>query len=81
MEIHFTPEVQARIDEMAREMGRGSDELVQDVMVDFFDDLAFTKQTLERRYEDLASGRVKPVPGHEVFARIRAKSAARRATR
>ena len=35
----------------------------------------------ERRYDDLGSGRVKLVPGDEVFARLRAKSAARRAER
>ena len=39
------------------------------------------RQTLDRRYDDLESGRVKPVPGDEVIARLRAKSAAYRANR
>jgi len=44
-----------------------------------FDELAYTRQTLDRRYDDLESGRIKPISGGEVFARLRAKSAARRA--
>jgi hypothetical protein len=28
MEVHFTPEVQAKLDQMARESGRRSDELL-----------------------------------------------------
>jgi predicted transcriptional regulator len=79
MEVHFTPEVQAQLDQMARDTGRRSNELVENVVADFFEDFAFTRQTLDRRYDDLESGRVKPIPGEEVFARLRAKSAARRA--
>ena len=50
-------------------------------MTDFLDDIAFTRETLDRRYDDMEGGRVKPIPGEEVFARLRAKSAARRAER
>jgi predicted transcriptional regulator len=79
MEVHFTAEVQAKLEQMARDTGRRSDELVENVVTDFFEDFAFTRATLDRRYGDPESGRVKPIPGDEVFARIRAKSAARRA--
>ena len=79
MEVHFPPEVQAKLEQMARETGRRSDELVENVVTDFFDELTATRQTLDGRYDDLESGRVKPIPGNEVFARLRAKSAARRA--
>jgi predicted transcriptional regulator len=79
MEVHFKPEVQAKLDQMARDSGRPSDKVVENVVADFFGDLAFTRETLDRRYDDLESGRVKPIPGDEVFARLRSKSAARRA--
>ena len=79
MEVHFKPEVQAKRDQMARESGRPSDELVENVVADFFDDVATTRATLDRRYDDLERARVKPTAGDEVFARLRAKSAARRA--
>lgn len=81
MEVHFTPEVQAKLEQMARDTGRRSDELVENVVTDFFEDFAFTGETLDRRYDDLESGRVQPIPGDEVFARLRAKSTARRAER
>ena len=38
-------------------------------------------ERLDRRYDDLASGKVKLIPGDEVIARLRAKSAAHRASR
>ena len=79
MEVHFPPEVEAKLEQMARATGRRSDELVKNVVSDFFDDLTLTRETLDSRYDDLESGRVKPIPGEEVIARLRAKSAARRA--
>lgn len=79
MEVHFRPEVQAQLEQMARDTGRPSDELVENVVSDFFEDSVFARETVDRRYDDLESGRVKPIPGDEVFARLRAKSAARRA--
>ena len=79
MEVHFRPDVQAKLEQMARETGLPSEELVEDAVVGLFDELAYVRQTLDRRYDDLESGKVKPISGEEVFARLRAKSAARRA--
>jgi len=79
MEVHVKPEVQAKLDQMVRESGRPSDELVEGAIIGYFDELAQTRQFLDRRYEDLESGKVKLVSGEEVMAHLRAKSAARRA--
>ncbi len=82
MEIHLTPETEERLHALAAQSGGATvDELVQDVIEEYFGDLAQARQTLDRRYDDLESGRVKPVPGDEVIARLRAKSAAYRANR
>jgi predicted transcriptional regulator len=81
MEVNFAPDLQAKLEQMARDTGRRSDELVESVVTQFFDDLAFTRETLDRRYDELESGRVKPISGEEVFARLRAKSVGRRAAR
>jgi predicted transcriptional regulator len=81
MEVHFPPEVQAKLEQIARDTGSPSDELVQNVMTDFLDELTYTRQTLDRRYDDVESGKVNLIPGEEVFARLRAKSAALRAGR
>lgn len=64
-----------------RESGRRSDELVEDAIIGYFDELAYTREMLDRRYDDPESGRVKLVSGDEVKARLRAKSAARRVER
>ena len=82
MEIHFTPETEKKLKDLAAQAGRETaDELVQDVIEEYFGDLAQTREMLDRRYDDLESGRVKPIQGDEVIARLRAKSAAYRASR
>ena len=81
MEVHFNPDLQAKLDELASETGRPTDELVEDAVLGYFDELAQARQTLNSRYDDLKSGRVKPIPGEEVIARLREKSAARRSPR
>jgi predicted transcriptional regulator len=74
MEVPFTPDVQAKLDQMARDTGRRSDELVQDAVIGFFDELAFTRDLLERRYRDLESGHVQPIDGEEAYRRLMAKT-------
>lgn len=64
---------------MARESGRPSDELVEDALIGYFNELAYTREMLDRRYDDLESGKVRLISPEEVRARILAKSAARRA--
>jgi hypothetical protein len=82
MEIHFTPETESKLKDIAAQTGRGNaDVLVQDVIQEYFGDLAQARETLDSRYDDLESGRVKSIPGDEVIARLRAKSAAHRARR
>lgn len=79
MEVQFEPDVQAKLDQMARESGRAAAELVRDVVAGYFDELAGTREMLNSRYDDMQSGSVKLIPGNEVFARLREKSEALRA--
>ena len=79
MEVHFPPETEKKLNELAAQSGRGTaDELVQDVIEGYFAELAQTRETLNSRYDDLKTGRVKPIPGDEVEAYFREKSAAAR---
>jgi len=78
MEVHFIPEIQARIDRLASESGRAKDEFVQDAMPGSLDELERTREMIDSRYDDIKSGRVKPIDGEEAFARLREKSEARR---
>jgi len=78
MEVHLTPDVQAKLEQMARESGRPSDELVEDAVVGYFDELANTRELLDRRFDDLESGSVKPLDGEESYRRLMAKTEAQR---
>ena len=71
MEAHFSPEVEAMLARMARESGRPSEQVVEDAVVGYFDELAHTREMLDRRYDDLESGRVKPIGGEEFFEDLR----------
>lgn len=80
MEVHFKPDLQAKLDELATETGRPTDELVEDVVAGYFDELAQTRDILNSRYDDLKSGKVKPISRDEVVAHFRDKSDAARRT-
>jgi predicted DNA-binding protein len=81
IEVHFIPEIQARLDRLATETGRAKDEFVQDAMPGYLDELERTREMIDSRYDDIKSGRVKPIDGEEAFARLREKSEARRNSR
>ncbi|HUQ95936.1 MAG TPA: hypothetical protein VM120_29935 [Bryobacteraceae bacterium] len=78
MEVHFTPEVERKLNELAARSGRPADELVQDAVAGFVDELADTREMLDSRYDDIRSGKRKPIPGEDVEAYFREKSAAAR---
>jgi predicted DNA-binding protein len=50
MEIHFTPETEERLKDLAAQSGRGTaDELVQDVIEGYFAELRQTREMLNSR--------------------------------
>lgn len=53
-----------------------ADELVQDAVASMFDELAETREMLDRRYDEIKNGKVKLIPGDEVESYFREKSAA-----
>jgi hypothetical protein len=64
MEVHFAPDVEKRLNELAAESGRATDEVLQDALAGYFGELAETRNTLDSRYDDLKSETVKsPAPG------------------
>jgi hypothetical protein len=79
MEVQFENELQNKLDEFARQSGRPAGELVQDAVAGYLDELGGTNSMLDSRYDDIKSGKVKLIPGEEVFAKLREKSEARRA--
>ena len=81
MEVNFNPDVQAKLDKLATDTGRPPDEFVQDAMAGYLDELAQVRGMLDSRYDDVKSGRVKPIAGEEALARLREKSDNRRSGR
>jgi predicted transcriptional regulator len=78
MEVHFAPDVEKKLNDLAAQSGRGTDEVLQDALAGYFDDLVETRDMLNTRYDDLKSGTVKPIDGEEAFARLKAKTEAQR---
>jgi hypothetical protein len=54
------------------------DELLEDAIAGYLDELTRVRETLNNRYDDLKSGRVYPIDGEEAFARLKAKTEAER---
>ena len=78
MEVHFTPETEKKLKDLSTQSGRGTDDLVEDAMAGYFDEVLQAREMLNRSYDDLKSGRVKPIDGDEAFARLKAKTEAQR---
>jgi predicted DNA-binding protein len=78
MEVHFTAETEKKLRELAAHSKSGTaDELVREVVEGYLDELAQTREMLSDRYDNLKSGRMRPIP-EEVVAHFREKSAAAR---
>jgi hypothetical protein len=58
--------------------GCRTDELVVDAVRCHIDGLSYVREMLDRRYDDLESGRVQPIDGEEAFQRLMEKTEARR---
>ena len=78
MELRLKPDLQAKLDRWTAETGRPADELVEEAIAGYFEELAQVRGMLDGRYDDLTSGRVRPIDGAEALARLREKSKARR---
>ena len=81
MEVHLRPETESRIQELAAKTGRAPDDLVEDAMAGYLQELSQVREALDGRYDDLKSGRAKPIDGEDALASLRRKSADRRADR
>jgi hypothetical protein len=74
--FYFSPETEKNRGTRALSGRATADELVQDVVAGYFDELAQTREMLIDRYDNLKSGGVKPISGEEIVAHFREKSAA-----
>ena len=80
MEVHFTPETEKKLKDLSTQSGRGTDDLLEDVMAGYFDEVIQAREMFDSRYDDLKNGRVKSVSRDGVIAHFREKSEAARRT-
>ena len=78
MEIHLTAETEKRLKALATRSGRATDDLAEDALAGYLDELLEARKTLNRRYDDLKNGRVRPIDGEEALAHLKAKTEAER---
>ena len=77
MEVQFEPDIQAKLEQMARKSGRAAAEIVKDAVAGYVDELAGPREMLNSRYDEIKSGKVKLIDGEEAFARLRDRIDAR----
>jgi predicted DNA-binding protein len=78
MEIRLKPETESRLNELASKSGRRTDDLVEDAMAAYLIEVAELRNLLDSRYDDIKSGRVKPVDGEAFFEDLRQRELSKR---
>jgi predicted DNA-binding protein len=78
MEVHFNPDTEQKLKDLSAQSGRATDELVEDAIAAYIEELLRVRGTLNSRYDELKSGTVKPIDGEEAFLRLKAKTEADR---
>lgn len=71
MEVHFKPETESRLQELASKSGRPTDDLIEDAMAGYLAEVVEVRNMLDSRYDDIKSGRVKPIDGEAFFDNLR----------
>ena len=71
MEVHFRPETESRFTELASKSGRPPDDLVEDALAGYLAEVAEVREMLDGRYDEIKSGRVKPIDGEAFFDSLR----------
>ena len=71
MEVHFSSETEKKFRDLSARSGRGMDDLVEDAMAGYFEEVLQVREMLGSRYDELKSGRIKPIDGEEFFESLR----------
>ena len=71
MEVHLKPETQSRLVELASKSGCATDDLMEDAMAGYLQELTEVREMLDGRYDDIKSGRVLTIDGEAFFDSLR----------
>jgi predicted DNA-binding protein len=53
MEVNFRPETESRLQELANKTGRAPDDLVEDALASYLQELGEVRKALDDRYDEL----------------------------
>ncbi|HEX8815013.1 MAG TPA: hypothetical protein VF753_05890 [Terriglobales bacterium] len=71
MEVNLRPEIESRLRDLAQQTGRPAGDLIEDAMAGYLRELGETREMLDRRYDDLKSGRTAQLDGEKAFEELR----------
>ena len=71
MEVHLKPETESRLAELAAKSGRAPDDLLEDAMAGYLQELVQVREMLDSRYDDIKNGSVAPIDGEAFFDNLR----------
>jgi predicted DNA-binding protein len=71
MEVRLKPETESKLNELASQSGRPTDELVEDAMAAYLAEVSDLRKNLDSRYDEIRDGRVKPIDGEAFFEDLR----------
>ena len=71
MEVHIKPETESRLKDLASKSGRPADDLIEDALAGYLEEAVQVREMLDSRYDDIKSGRVKPIDGQAFFDSLR----------
>jgi len=71
MEVRLKPETESRLNQLASQSGRPTDELVEDAMAAYLAEVAEVRHALDSRYDEVKSGKLEAVDGEAFFEGLR----------
>jgi len=72
----YTSETAKKLNDLAATSGRAPEDIVEDALAVYLEEVTSIRKTLDSRYDDL--GRIKPIDGEGAFTKLREKSERRR---
>jgi predicted transcriptional regulator len=71
MEVHLSAETEKKLRDLAAVSGRETDDILEDAMTGYLEEVLQIRGTLGNRYDELKNGRVIPIDGNQFFEKLR----------
>jgi predicted transcriptional regulator len=78
VKVQLEPDTAKRLNALAAASARSPEDIVEDALSGYLEEGGSVRRRLDNRFDDLKSGRVKPIDGEEAFRRLRKRSERRR---